>query len=193
MNGAVNDEWELWGNALKDWPEFSKKNSKKVLPMILKGIPNPLRPMVSLIFIPFTYLFQAWIALSGADIRLHQKYSELLSHESASEKMIRGDISRTFPEEAMFKDDSGSKPMIQRQFNNIKLAEMLFNVMKAYAVMDPEVGYCQGSAFIVGMLLLNMPEEDAFCVFVKLMSRATGYSLREMYKPGMGELPGTLP
>jgi hypothetical protein len=53
---------------------------------------------------------------------------------------------------------------------------MLFNVMKAYAVMDPEVGYCQGSAFIVGMLLLNMPEEDAFCVFVKLMSRATGYS-----------------
>lgn len=70
---------------------------------------------------------------------------------------------------------------------------MLFNVMKAYAVMDPEVGYCQGSAFIVGMLLLNMPEEDAFCVFVKLMSRATGYSLREMYKPGMGELPGTPP
>ena len=70
---------------------------------------------------------------------------------------------------------------------------MLFNVMKAYAVMDPEVGYCQGSAFIVGMLLLNMPEEDAFCVFVKLMSRATGYSLREMYKPGLGELPGTLP
>jgi len=69
---------------------------------------------------------------------------------------------------------------------------MLFNVMKAYAVMDPEVGYCQGSAFIVGMLLLNMPEEDAFCVFVKLMSRATGYSLREMYKPGMGELPGNL-
>jgi len=162
MNGAVNDEWEIWGNALKDWPEFSKKNSKKVLPMILKGLPNPLRPM-------------AWIALSGADIRLHQKYSELLSQESESEKMIRGDISRTFPEEAMFKDDSGT--------------EMLFNVMKAYAVMDPEVGYCQGSAFIVGMLLLNMPEEDAFCVFVKLMSRATGYSLREMYKPGMGELP----
>jgi len=46
MNGAVNDEWEIWGNALKDWPEFSKKNSKKVLPMILKGLPNPLRPMV---------------------------------------------------------------------------------------------------------------------------------------------------
>ncbi|CAG5107884.1 Oidioi.mRNA.OKI2018_I69.chr1.g3536.t1.cds [Oikopleura dioica] len=162
MNGAVNNEWEIWGNALKDWHEFSKKNSKKVLPMILKGIPNPLRPM-------------AWISISGADLRLHQKYSELLSQETSSEKMIRGDISRTFPEEEMFQDASGT--------------EMLFNVMKAYAVSDPEVGYCQGSAFIVGMLLLNMPEEDAFCLFVKLMSRATGYGLREMYKPGMGELP----
>ena len=52
---------------------------------------------------------------------------------------------------------------------------MLFNVMKAYAVSDPEVGYCQGSAFIAGMLLLHMPEEDAFSVLVKLLSKGTGY------------------
>jgi hypothetical protein len=52
---------------------------------------------------------------------------------------------------------------------------MLFNVMKAYAVSDPEVGYCQGSAFIAGMLLLHMPEEDAFSVLMKLMSKGSGY------------------
>ena len=52
--------------------------------------------------------------------------------------------------------------------------EMLFNVMKAYAVCDPEVGYCQGSAFLAGMLLLHMPEEDAFSVFMKLMSKGSG-------------------
>ena len=51
---------------------------------------------------------------------------------------------------------------------------MLFNVMKAYAVCDPEVGYCQGSAFLAGMLLLHMPEEDAFSVFMKLMSKGSG-------------------
>ena len=90
--------------------------------------------------------------------------------------------------------------------------EMLFNVMKAYAVCDPEVGYCQGSAFLAGMLLLHMPEEDAFSVFMKLMSKGSGkisfwsitppllvlvgyinsiligYGLRDMYKPGMSEL-----
>jgi hypothetical protein len=43
----------------------------------------------------------------------------------------------------------------------------------------------QGSAFLVGVLLLNMPEEDVFSVFVRLME---DYRLREMYKPTMAEL-----
>lgn len=47
--------------------------------------------------------------------------------------------------------------------------ESLFNVMKAYSLHDREVGYCQGSAFIVGLLLMQMPEEEAFAVLVKLM------------------------
>ncbi|CAM9318357.1 unnamed protein product, partial [Lampetra planeri] len=55
----------------------------------------------------------------------------------------------------------------------------------AYSLVDPEVGYCQGSAFIVGLLLMQMPEEDAFCVFVRLMQ---GYRLRELFKPSMAEL-----
>jgi len=34
---------------------------------------------------------------------------------------------------------------------------------------DVEVGYTQGVAFIVAALLLNMPDEEAFCVLVRLM------------------------
>ncbi len=34
---------------------------------------------------------------------------------------------------------------------------------------DPDVGYTQGLAFIVAPLLLLMPEEEAFCVLVRLM------------------------
>ena len=34
--------------------------------------------------------------------------------------------------------------------------ESLFNVMKAYSIHDREVGYCQGSAFIVGLLLMEV-------------------------------------
>ncbi|NXC19649.1 EVI5 protein, partial [Corythaeola cristata] len=55
----------------------------------------------------------------------------------------------------------------------------------AYSLVDREVGYCQGSAFIVGLLLMQMPEEEAFCVFVKLMQ---DYRLRELFKPSMAEL-----
>ena len=50
---------------------------------------------------------------------------------------------------------------------------------------DSEVGYCQGSAFLVGVLLLRMPEEDAFAVLVRMMEE---YRLRDIYKPTMAEL-----
>ncbi|KAJ8363091.1 hypothetical protein SKAU_G00119220 [Synaphobranchus kaupii] len=55
----------------------------------------------------------------------------------------------------------------------------------AYSLVDREVGYCQGSAFIVGLLLMQMPEEEAFCVSVRLMQE---YRLRELFKPSMAEL-----
>ena len=48
------------------------------------------------------------------------------------------------------------------------------------------MGYCQGSAFICGLLLIhNIPEEEAFSIFVQVMQQ---YNLREMYKPNMYHL-----
>lgn len=47
------------------------------------------------------------------------------------------------------------------------------------------MGYCQGSGFIVGLLLMQMPEEEAFAVLVKLMQ---DYRMRDMFKPSMAEL-----
>jgi len=87
--------------------------------------------------------------------------------------VIRRDIARTYPEHEFFKDKNGPGQ------------QGLFNVMKAYSLHDSEVGYCQGSAFLVGVLLLQMSEEDAFAVVVRLME---DYRLREMYKPTMAEL-----
>jgi TBC1 domain family member 10 len=42
----------------------------------------------------------------------------------------------------------------------------LRNVLQMYAKTDNEVGYCQGMAFIAGLLLTYMPEEDAFYCFL---------------------------
>ena len=58
--------------------------------------------------------------------------------------MIRRDIARTYPEHEFFKKKDGVGQ------------EALFNVMKAYSIHDREVGYCQGSAFIVGLLLMQV-------------------------------------
>ncbi|KPP70854.1 EVI5-like protein-like [Scleropages formosus] len=129
--------------------------------MIRKGIPHHFRAIV-------------WQLLANAtDMPVKNQYSELLKMSSPCEKLIRRDIARTYPEHDFFK---GQDSLGQ---------EVLFNVMKAYSLVDREVGYCQGSAFIVGLLLMQMPEEEAFCVFVRLMQE---YRLRELFKPSMAEL-----
>lgn len=32
----------------------------------------------------------------------------------------------------------------------------LFNAMKAYSILDAEVGYCQGLSFVGGLLLMHV-------------------------------------
>jgi hypothetical protein len=62
------------------------------------------------------------------------------------------------------------------------LQEGLFGVCKAYALFDMEVGYAQGMNFLVMPLLFNMPEEEAFCLLVRLMNH---YHLRDAFLEGM--------
>lgn len=63
----------------------------------------------------------------------------------------------------------------------------LFNVLKAYSIMDNEVGYCQGLSFIVGILLIhvNNDEEKAFELLKFLL---VDLNFREQYKPDMMQL-----
>ena len=32
----------------------------------------------------------------------------------------------------------------------------LYNVLKAYAVSDPDIGYCQGLSFVAGLFILHV-------------------------------------
>ncbi|EOB01565.1 Rab GTPase-activating protein 1 [Anas platyrhynchos] len=56
---------------------------------------------------------------------------------------------------------------------------------KAYSVYDEDIGYCQGQSFLAAVLLLHMPEEQAFCVFVKIMY---DYGLRDLYRNNFEDL-----
>ncbi|XP_048207930.1 ecotropic viral integration site 5 protein homolog isoform X2 [Perognathus longimembris pacificus] len=161
LSHLEEDSWILWGRIVNEWDDVRKKKEKQVKELVRKGIPHHFRAIV-------------WQLLCSAQsMPIKDQYSELLKMTSPCEKLIRRDIARTYPEHNFFKEKDSLGQ------------EVLFNVMKAYSLVDREVGYCQGSAFIVGLLLMQMPEEEAFCVFVKLMQ---DYRLRELFKPSMAEL-----
>lgn len=154
------DSWTTWGRIANDWDSYKKKTSY-IKEMVRKGIPHHFRGIV-------------WQLLCDAHNSPEKdQFAEYIKATSACEKVIRRDIARTYPEHDMFKEKDGVGQ------------ESLFNVMKAYSLHDREVGYCQGSGFIVGLLLMLMPEEEAFAVFVKLMK---DYRMRDMFKPTMAEL-----
>ncbi|XP_038640690.1 EVI5-like protein isoform X3 [Scyliorhinus canicula] len=136
LSHLEEDTWILWGRLINEWEEVRKKKEKLLRELIRKGIPHHFRGI-------------AWQLLCNAtDMPVKNQYSELLKMTSPCEKLIRRDIARTYPEHEFFK---GQDSLGQ---------EVLFNVMKAYSLVDREVGYCQGSAFIVGLLLMQdqLPE-----------------------------------
>lgn len=149
-----------WLEIMKRWDGNSRRKLKShVERLIDRGVPNDLRALI-------------WMVLANESNKsqLRLTYPEYIEQSSPCEKLIRRDINRTYPEHKFFKE-SGQ--------------EALFNVIKAYSIHDKEVGYCQGSPFIVGILLLQMPEEESFCVLVELME---SYRMREFFKPSMREL-----
>ena len=54
------------------------------------------------------------------------------------------DADRTFPHHPYFKKSSG------------RGQTALYNVLKAYSVLDKEVGYCQGLGFIAGLFVIHV-------------------------------------
>ncbi|KQS29803.1 ecotropic viral integration site 5 ortholog isoform X4 [Drosophila erecta] len=157
---AEEDIWTTWATILNDWEGSLKRKNPCVSELVRRGIPHHFRAIV-------------WQQLSGASEGDKKQYAEYIKATSACEKVIRRDIARTYPEVEFFKEKDGPGQ------------EALFNVIKAYSLHDREVGYCQGSGFIVGLLLMQMPEEEAFAVLVQIMQQ---HRMRHMFKPSMSEL-----
>ncbi|XP_067310176.1 ecotropic viral integration site 5 protein homolog isoform X3 [Pseudorasbora parva] len=153
---------DIWGHVIKEWDEWSKRKVGQIKLLIRRGVPAHLRPMV-------------WQLLCDAqNVAVRQRYSDLLKSSCPSETLIQRDLSRVLPQHQLF-----------QKHRDATCQEPLLNVLKAYSVLDREIGYCQGSVFIVGLLLTQMAEEEAFCVFVRLMK---DFRLRELYRSSMVEL-----
>eukprot|EP00035_Acanthoeca_spectabilis_P026308 m.462155 g.462155 ORF g.462155 m.462155 type:complete len:508 (-) comp22532_c0_seq1:77-1600(-) len=171
---APKDPVREWSAAIKDWDVVHRKRFRQIIDLTVKGIPTGLRGMVwTLLVSTARTSAEAKRSTDGVhDDTPKEAYPVLMERDSPHEKLIVRDIARTYPGNAFFQDGVGQ--------------ETLLRVIKAYANYDIEVGYCQGSPFIVGALLLHVPEEDAFDLFVTMMRE---YKLRGLFRPSMADLP----
>ncbi|KAI8056536.1 rab-GTPase-TBC domain-containing protein [Gilbertella persicaria] len=156
-----DDEWDFWQQVVKDFPTAVAKFPHLLAAKLQNGgIPHRIRGVI----------WQAMAQSSSLNLEsLYHRLSEE-SETSSYERVIQRDLSRTFPQLDMFKDDGGEGQLAMGR------------LLKAYSLYDAHVGYCQGLAFLVGPLLMTMPEQQAFCVFVRLMET---YDMRTMFTLNM--------
>ncbi|KAF8924067.1 hypothetical protein BGZ58_002193 [Dissophora ornata] len=112
--------------------------------------------------IPVMYRNKIWQEASGAlDMRLPGYYKDLLTLLNPETCQCWGDIDmdlhRTFPTNVLF--GPGGQGI-----------EKLKNILLAYSLHNPSVGYCQGMNLLAGTLLLtNNTEEEAFWILTAML------------------------
>lgn len=154
-------ELEFWAALVQDYPSTATRLPTLTTSKIRAGIPPPLRGVV-------------WASMAGArDRSLEDAFDRLLDEKSPYEGIINKDVGRSFPGVDLFRDAGGEG---QR---------MLGRVLKCFSLHDKDIGYCQGLGFLVGPLLMNMGEREAFCTLVRLMDH---YSLQPSFLPSLSGL-----
>ncbi|KAI5395485.1 hypothetical protein KIW84_061887 [Lathyrus oleraceus] len=151
---------------------------KQLEPLIQGGVPKDLRGEV-------------WQAFVGVNTRrVERYYDDLLAQETNGcegkeqdvhsvasgkwRKQIEKDIPRTFP---------GHPALDENGRNSLR------RLLLAYARHNPSVGYCQAMNFFAGLLLLLMPEENAFWTFVGIIDDYfEGYYTEEMIESQVDQL-----
>ncbi|GKV05714.1 hypothetical protein SLEP1_g17690 [Rubroshorea leprosula] len=146
--------------------------------LVLGGLPKDLRGE----------LWQAFVGVKAR--RVERYYQDLLAEETADgenneqtnsaglarklRRQIEKDIPRTFPGHPALNEDG---------------RDSLRRLLIAYARHNPSVGYCQAMNFFAGLLLLLMPEENAFWTLVGFLDDYfDGYYTEEMIESQVDQL-----
>ena len=134
--------------------------------------------------IPPAWRGPAWFFYAGGEAYLEQHAGLYTSLVSRSEgelsnndiESIERDLHRTFPDNIHFKPDLRSSGSSAPE---LPLLSSLRRVLRAYALHNPRIGYCQSLNFLAGLLLLFLSEEKAFWML---------HIVTTVYLPGTHEL-----
>jgi Rab-GTPase-TBC domain len=102
---------------------------------------------------------------SGALFGVEEK-AELRSKEN-SMQLIATDIPRTFPHLKIFHNDG-------------PLYQPLVDVLQAFVVYRPDIGYVQGMSYLASMFLLNMDAMSSFIALANLLNQDLYFSFFRM-------------
>ncbi|EOA28762.1 hypothetical protein CARUB_v10024994mg [Capsella rubella] len=167
---SIKEEHDAQSNVSPE-PFFPWYEELEVL--VRLGVPKDLRGEV----------WQAFVGVKAR--RVERYYQDLLaqitdSDESSSDvqrkwkKQIEKDIPRTFPGHPALNENG---------------RDSLRRILLAYACHNPSVGYCQAMNFFAGLLLLLMPEENAFWTLVGIIDDYfDGYYTEEMIESQVDQL-----
>jgi hypothetical protein len=167
---SIKEENEAQGSVSPE-PFFPWYEELEVL--VRLGVPKDLRGEV----------WQAFVGVKAR--RVERYYQDLLaqitnSDENSSDvqrkwkKQIEKDIPRTFPGHPALNENG---------------RDSLRRILLAYACHNPSVGYCQAMNFFAGLLLLLMPEENAFWTLVGIIDDYfDGYYTEEMIESQVDQL-----
>ncbi|KAG0049078.1 hypothetical protein BGZ83_006055 [Gryganskiella cystojenkinii] len=159
-----------WARMAKRQPgqievQYAFPESSKFIKRIYKGIPDCWRAAA------WSYLITRRSTNFEPNIR--RIYHDMLEISSPEEEQIDLDIPRTMHGHIMFRTRFGPGQC------------SLFKVLKAYSNYNHRVGYCQGMASVVAMMLTFFDEEKTFVLLSQLFDR---YSINDLVIPGFPSL-----
>ncbi|XP_045068831.1 TBC1 domain family member 4-like [Coregonus clupeaformis] len=176
-------DYQEVGTCIKDVQAFwdrklSNPGRAKVVPLdkeeihnaVSQGVPKGRRGEVWLLF---SHQHRLRHRLPPGRQAPDTPYQDLLKQLTAQQHSILVDLGRTFPTHQYFSAQLGAGQL------------SLYNLLKAYSLLDIEVGYCQGISFVAGILLLHMSEDQAFDM-LKFLMYDLGF--RRQYRPDMTSL-----
>ncbi|KAH8025650.1 hypothetical protein HPB51_010734 [Rhipicephalus microplus] len=159
---------ERWDELLAR-PPGGRINPDTLQELVQAGVPRHRRGEIWLLLAEQYQLRSSPVNEIDSSTTYEQLLNQLTTHQHA----ILIDLGRTFPSHPFYRDSLGAGQL------------SLYNLLKAYSLLDPQVGYCQGLSFVSGVLLLHMTEEQAFSMMKHLLFHL---GLRRQYKQDMGAL-----